>query len=60
MPALGYLVKGRLTIRYGDHEEVIEAGDAFYLPPGDTPEAEEGTEIVQFSPAKGWRRSTMF
>jgi hypothetical protein len=51
-PHWGYLVKGRLTVRYGDHEEVIEAGDAFYLPPGHTPEAEEGTEIVQFSPAK--------
>jgi hypothetical protein len=30
---------------------VIEAGDAFYMPPGHAPEAEEGTQIVQFSPA---------
>ena len=25
--------------------------DAFYLPPGHAPEAEAGTELVQFSPA---------
>jgi hypothetical protein len=40
-----------MVVRYDDHEEVIEAGDAFYMPPGHAPEAEEGTEIVQFSPA---------
>ena len=34
-----------------DHEEVIEAGDAFYMSPGHAPEAEAGTEFVQFSPA---------
>jgi hypothetical protein len=26
MPAWGYMIAGRLTIRYGDHEEVIEPG----------------------------------
>jgi hypothetical protein len=51
-PHWGYLLKGRMIVRYADHEEVIEAGDAFYMPPGHAPEAEEGTEIVQFSPAK--------
>jgi hypothetical protein len=50
-PHWGYVVKGRLTVRYADHEEVIEAGDAFYMPPGHAPEAEQGTEFVQFSPA---------
>jgi hypothetical protein len=51
-PHWGNLVKGRMIVRYDDHEEVIEAGDAFYMPPGHAPEAEEGTEIVQFSPAE--------
>ena len=51
-PHWGYLVKGRLIVRYDDHEEVIEAGDAFYLPPGHAPEADKGTEIIQFSPAE--------
>jgi hypothetical protein len=51
-PHWGYLLKGRVIVRYDDHEEVIEAGDAFYMPPGHAPEAEEGTELVQFSPAE--------
>lgn len=51
-PHWGYLLSGRMIVRYEDHEEVIEAGDAFYMPPGHAPEAEEGTQIVQFSPAE--------
>jgi ribosomal protein L16 Arg81 hydroxylase len=38
-------------MRYADHEEIVEAGDAFYFPPGHAPEAEAGTELVQFSPS---------
>jgi quercetin dioxygenase-like cupin family protein len=41
---------GRLTVRYGDREEVLEAGDAFYMPPGHVPAAVAGTELVMFSP----------
>jgi ribosomal protein L16 Arg81 hydroxylase len=41
-----------MIVRYDDREEVIEAGDAFYMPPSHAPEAEEGTELVQFSPAE--------
>jgi len=48
----GYVTKGRVTFRFDDHEEVIEAGDAFYVPPGHVPVVEAGTEYVQFSPAK--------
>jgi hypothetical protein len=50
-PHWGYVVKGRMTFRFADHEEVLEAGDAFYLPPGHIPAVDAGTEIVQFSPA---------
>ena len=50
-PHWGYVVKGKLTFRFADHEEVVEAGDAFYLPPGHIPLAEAGTEYVQFSPS---------
>ena len=49
-PHWGYVLKGRLLVRYPDREEIIEAGDAFYMPPGHAPEAEEGTELIQFSP----------
>jgi AraC-like protein len=50
-PHWGYVLRGRMTFRFADHEEVVEAGEAFYLPPGHVPIAEAGTEYVQFSPA---------
>ncbi len=51
-PHWGYVVKGKMTYRYGDRLEVYEAGDAFYHPPGHVPvKHEPGTQIVQFSPA---------
>jgi hypothetical protein len=50
-PHWGYVIKGQLTIRYGDREEVIGAGEAYYMPPGHVPAATMGSEFVQFSPA---------
>src|SRR4051794_36436395 len=32
-PHWGYVIKGRLTFRYADHDEVVEAGEAFYVTP---------------------------
>jgi hypothetical protein len=49
-PHWGYVLKGRMTYRFADRDEVYEAGDAFYHPPGHVPTVEAGTEIVQFSP----------
>ena len=50
-PHWGYVIKGRLTFRFGDRDEVFEAGDAFYAPPGHVPVATEpGSEYLQFSP----------
>ena len=54
-PHWGYMIAGRLTVRYGDHEEVIEPGDAFYMPPGHVPAAQAGSELVMFSPKKNSR-----
>lgn len=55
-PHWGYVLKGYLTYRVGDREEVFEAGDAFYLPPGHIPvHNEPGSEFVQFSPTKQLR-----
>jgi hypothetical protein len=51
-PHWGYVLKGRLTVRYRDREETVEAGEAFYMSPGHAPSAEAGTELVQFSPAQ--------
>ena len=49
-PHWGYVVKGRLRYRFEDREEVYEAGDAYYVPPGHLPLMEAGTEYVEFSP----------
>lgn len=51
-PHWGYVVKGRITYRFSDYDEVAEAGDAFYLPPGHIPIVEAGTELIQFSPTQ--------
>ena len=50
-PHWGYVLKGRVTYRFPDHDEVFEAGDAFYLPPGHIPLADAGSEMLQFSPS---------
>ena len=50
-PHWGYVIKGRMIVRYADHEEVCETGDAFYMPPGHAPAAEAGTEFIQISPS---------
>jgi hypothetical protein len=51
-PHWGYVTKGKLTFHFGDHDETYVEGDAFYVPPGHTPEVTAGTEYVQFSPAE--------
>ena len=57
-PHWGYVLKGRMRIRYPDREEVIEAGDAYYMEPGHLPLFEEDTEVLEFSP-KGEYHKTM-
>ena len=48
-PHWGYMLRGRMRIRYPDREEVIEAGDAYYMEPGHLPLFEEDTEVIEFS-----------
>jgi hypothetical protein len=56
-PHWGYVIKGKLTFRYGDRSETYEAGDAYYAPPGHTPVLYAGTEIVEFSPTEELQRT---
>jgi hypothetical protein len=49
-PHWGYVLKGKLAYRTQDGEEVFNAGDAYYVPPGHTPTIFAGTEVVEFSP----------
>jgi hypothetical protein len=37
-------------VRYRGREEVVNAGDAYYLAPGHVPIFEEDTDVAEFSP----------
>lgn len=52
-PHWGYLVQGALRVKYDDGtEEVLSAGDVFYLPPGHTAIVEDDLKLIDFSPEK--------
>src|SRR3954452_6716265 len=56
-PHWGYVLEGRLTYRFADHEETVHAGEAFYLPPGHVPIGNDpNSAIVQFSPTPELRQ----
>ena len=50
LPRWGYVIAGRVTFRFAEHEETYQAGAAYYVPPGHTPVHHAGAEIVEFSP----------
>jgi hypothetical protein len=50
-PHWGYVLKGKKGFRFADHEEIYEAGDAYYAPPGHVPLNFPGGETVEFAPA---------
>jgi hypothetical protein len=56
-PHWGYVVRGRLRVRYADHEETLSAGDAYYLAPGHLPIFDEDTEVVEFSPQREYQKT---
>ena len=56
-PHWGYVISGRITLRFADRDEVYEAGDAYYAPPGHVPVVEAGTEVVEFSPTGEYEKT---
>ena len=56
-PHWGYVFAGRVTFRFADHEEVFEAGDAYYAPAGHLTTIAAGSEFLEFSPAEAHARS---
>ena len=56
-PHWGYVVNGRITFRYADHDEIYETGDAYYAPPGHIPVISAGTEVVEFSPTGEYQQT---
>jgi hypothetical protein len=46
----GYVFKGKIRYSYTDgHEDILSAGEAYYVAPGHVFEALEDTETVEFS-----------
>ena len=56
-PHWGYVIAGRLRVRYKEHEEILAAGDAYYLAPGHTTVFDEDTELVEFSPKGEYQKT---
>ena len=55
-PHWGIVTDGRMTVRYADHEEIVDAGDVFYMVPGHVPVYEVGTRLIFFSPTEEMRQ----
>ena len=49
-PHWGMILKGKKVVKYGDREEVLQGGDAYYMAPGHTTVTEAGTEWLEVSP----------
>lgn len=52
-PHWGYMIEGELLIKYDDgKEEMLTAGDVFYMPPGHTAAVTKDMKFLDFSPEK--------
>jgi mannose-6-phosphate isomerase-like protein (cupin superfamily) len=49
-PHWGILLKGQMRVIFDGKEEIVKAGEAYYMPPGHTAIVEAGTEGWEFSP----------
>ncbi|MCB0665054.1 MAG: hypothetical protein KDC80_04495 [Saprospiraceae bacterium] len=57
VPHWGYIIKGVLKMKYDDgREEILNAGELFYMPPGHVGVVEEDLKLMDFSPQKGMRK----
>jgi hypothetical protein len=57
-PHWGYLLAGRLAVRYADHEEVVKAGELCHMASGHAKATEAGTVLIEFSPKEEFRKLT--
>lgn len=56
-PHWGYVLEGAMHVRYTDgQEEVVSAGEVFYLPAGHTAWFDEDTKWVEFSPQEEFEK----
>ena len=57
-PHWGYVLKGKVTFTVDGKEEVMEPGDAFYVPPGHLQRADAGPSTSSSAPPTRWPRSS--
>ena len=50
IPHYGYVIRGKWGVIHDGKEEIYNAGEAFYVPPGHIGRYFAGTEIIYFSP----------
>jgi hypothetical protein len=56
-PHWGFLFKGKMIVRYKEHEETIIAGEAYYLKPGHVSLITKGTESMEVSPKREYEEA---
>ncbi|HEY8602676.1 MAG TPA: hypothetical protein VIL85_29930 [Thermomicrobiales bacterium] len=56
-PHWGYVISGKMRVKYADREELMVAGDAYYLAPGHSVFCEEAGSIVEFSPQDQYQQT---
>jgi hypothetical protein len=56
-PHWGYILKGRVRVQRVSGDELLRAGDVYYLEPGHVPVFEEDTEVLEFSPKAEYQRT---
>lgn len=47
----GGVIRGKVGFRHDGGEEIVSAGDAYFVGPGHTPVLYPDTEVVEFSPS---------
>jgi len=56
-PHWGYLFSGRIVVDYGDRQETIEGGQAYYIAPGHSLTFEADCEALEFTPTDALERT---
>jgi hypothetical protein len=51
----GYVLRWRARVLSGDGEEILQAGQAYHMPPGHNVIVEEDAELVEFTPVEAAR-----
>lgn len=51
-PHWGFLFSGRMLVDYGDRQETVEGGQAYYIEPGHKLTFESDCEALEFTPTE--------